>query len=117
MKKESISVMVNATKQIPKERILMMTTLPQNPLQFNRSIRLSYDGGDLSSDTGQLLFREFDEKIGFSRTIAKHLDVQDERTYCIHTNESLIQQKIYQLLAGYHEDEIGRASCRERVCA
>lgn len=83
----------------------MMTTLPQNPLQFNRSIRLSYDGGDLSSDTGQLLFREFDEKIGFSRTIAKHLDVQDERTYCIHTNESLIQQKIYQLLAGYHEDD------------
>lgn len=97
--------MVIATKHQPKERILMMPTLPQNPLHFNRSIRLSYDGGDLSSDTGQLLFREFDEKIGFSRTIAKHLDLQDERTYCIHTNDSLIQQKIYQLLAGYHEDD------------
>lgn len=83
----------------------MMPTLTQKPLQFNRSIRLSSDGGDLSSDTGQLLFREFDEKIGFSRTIAEHLDLQDERTYCLHTNESLVQQKIYQLLAGYHEDD------------
>ncbi|MEB7772168.1 IS1380 family transposase [Kurthia gibsonii] len=76
-----------------------------NIFTCDSSIRLSYDGGDLSSDTGQLLFREFDERIGFSRTIAKHLDLQDERTYCIHTNDSLIQQKIYQLLAGYHEDD------------
>ncbi len=83
----------------------MMTTLPQNSLQFNRSIRLSYDGGDLSSDTGQFIFREFDEKIGFSKTIAKHVDLQDERVHWIHDNESLIQQKIYQLIAGYHEDD------------
>lgn len=83
----------------------MMPTLPQTSLQFNRSIRLSYDGGDLSSDTGQFLFREFDEKIGFSQTIAHHLDLHDERISYIHANESLVQQKIYQLLAGYHEDD------------
>ena len=83
----------------------MMPTLPQTALQFNRSIRLSGDGGELSSDTGQFLFREFDEKIGFSQTIAEHLDLEDERTHVIHTNESLVQQKIYQLLAGYHEDD------------
>ena len=78
----------------------MMPTLPQTALQFNRSIRLSGDGGELSSDTGQFLFREFDEKIGFSQTIAEHLDLEDERTHVIHTNESLVQQKSYQLLAG-----------------
>ena len=64
MKKESISVKVIASKHQPKERILMMTTLTQKPLHFNRSIQLSSDGGALSSDTGELICREFDEKLG-----------------------------------------------------
>ena len=82
-----------------------MATLPQNTLQFNRSIKLSNDGGALSSDTGELIFREFDEKLGFSQTIAKHLQLSDERSFYIHSNELLIRQKIYQLIAGYHEDD------------
>ena len=105
MKKESISVMVIARKHQPKERILMMTTLSQNTLHFNRSIKVTNDGGALSSDTGELIFREFDEKLGFSKTIAKHLHLNDERSYCIYENELLLRQKIYQLIAGYHEDD------------
>lgn len=83
----------------------MMPTLTQNTLHFNRSIKLSNDGGELSSDTGGVIFREFDEKLGFSQTIADHLQLADERTFCIHENDKLLQQKIYQLIAGYHEDD------------
>ena len=83
----------------------MMTTLTQKPLHFNRSIKLSTNGGALSSDTGELIFREFDEKIGFSETIAKHLQLKDERSFCLHENDQLLRQKIYQLIAGYHEDD------------
>lgn len=83
----------------------MMTTLTQKPLHFNRSIKLSTDGGALSSDTGELIFREFDEKMGFSQTIAKFLQLKDERSFCIHENNQLLRQKIYQLIAGYHEDD------------
>ena len=82
-----------------------MTRLPQTTLHFNRQLKLSNDGGGLSSDTGQFLFREFDEKLGFSQTIAKHLHLKDERSFCIHQNEQLLRQKIYQLIAGYHEDD------------
>lgn len=82
-----------------------MTRLPQTTLHFNRQLKLSNDGGELSSDTGKFLFREFDEKIGFSQTIAKHLHLKDERSFCIHQNEQLLRQKIYQLIAGYHEDD------------
>lgn len=82
-----------------------MVTLSQNTLHFNRSIKLSNDGGELSSDTGELIFREFDEKLGFSQTITKYLHLNDERTYCIYENELLFRQKIYQLIAGYHEDD------------
>ncbi len=46
-----------------------MATLPQLTLNFNRQIKLSNDGGSLSSDTGEFIFREFDEKLGFLNDI------------------------------------------------
>jgi len=50
-----------------------MVTLPQLTLDFNPQIKLTNDGGSLSSDTGGFLFREFEEKIGFFRTLDQHL--------------------------------------------
>lgn len=82
-----------------------MATLPQIQLNFNRSIKLSNDGGSLSSDTGLFLFREFDEKIGFTETLTKNLLLNDERSHWIHSNEKLLSQKIYQFTAGYFEDD------------
>jgi hypothetical protein len=82
-----------------------MATLPQLTLNFNHQIKLSNDGGSLSSDTGEFVFREFDEKIGFSKTLAKHLSLKDKRAYFIHSNENLLRQKIYQIIAGYSEDD------------
>lgn len=82
-----------------------MTRLPQMSLQFNRKLKLSNEGDELSSDTGQLLFREFDDKIGFTKTISEHLQLKDERAYYVHSNEKLFRQKIYQLISGYHEDD------------
>jgi len=46
-----------------------MTTLTQKTLDYNKQIKLSDDGGSLSSDLGQLLVREFDEKLGFSKLL------------------------------------------------
>lgn len=82
-----------------------MPTLPQITFNFNRQIKLSNDGGSLSSDTGTLLFREFDEKLSFSHTLAKHLRLNDKRSYFIHSNENMLRQKIYQIIAGYQEDD------------
>uniref|UniRef100_UPI000380A8AB transposase n=1 Tax=Salinicoccus albus TaxID=418756 RepID=UPI000380A8AB len=82
-----------------------MATLPQISLDFNRKIKRSNDGGALSSDTGTLRFREFDETIGFSKTIAEHLHLRDNRLYHIHSNDHLLRQKLYQMIAGYAEDD------------
>lgn len=82
-----------------------MATLPQLTLNFNHQIKLSNDGGSLSSDTGEFIFREFDEKLGFSKTLAKHLNLKDTRAYFVHSNENLLRQKIYQIIAGYFEDD------------
>lgn len=82
-----------------------MATLSQITLDFNRKIKLSNDGGFLSSDTGELLFREFDEKIGFFKILGTHLKLNDSRVYYLHSNENLLAQKIYQIIAGYSEDD------------
>lgn len=82
-----------------------MATLSQITLDFNRKIKLSNDGGALSSDTGEFLFREFDEKVRFSKTLEKHLKLRDSRAYYFHSNENLLRQKIYQIIAGYSEDD------------
>ncbi|WP_238458145.1 transposase, partial [Alkalihalobacterium alkalinitrilicum] len=68
-------------------------------------MKLSNDGGELSSDTGEFLFREFDEKVGFSSTLAQFLNLKDNRRYYVHSNENLLRQKIYQIIAGYTEDD------------
>lgn len=82
-----------------------MATLPQLTLDFNPKIKVSNDGGSLSSDTGEFIFREFDEKIGFSKTLAQHLNLNDNRLYYVHSNMNLLRQKLYQIIAGYAEDD------------
>ncbi len=68
-----------------------MAILSQLTLDFDRKIKLSNDGGSLSSDTGELLFREFDEKIGFSKTLENHLKLDDPRAYYFHSSENLLR--------------------------
>src|SRR5699024_7759981 len=91
--------------KITTERILLMATLPETTLDYNRKIKLSNDGGDLSSDTGSFLFREFEEKIDFFSTLMKHLKINDTRKYYVHSNEKLLRQKLYQMIADYAADD------------
>ncbi|MFD1068293.1 IS1380 family transposase [Oceanobacillus locisalsi] len=92
-----------------------MATLPQITLDFNRKIKLSHDGGELSSDTGELIFRELDKKLGFSTVLTDYLQLIDERRYFVHANEDLLRQKIYQLIAGYAEDDAADALIHDPV--
>ncbi|HLR69588.1 MAG TPA: transposase [Virgibacillus sp.] len=78
-----------------------MATLPETTLDYNRKIKLTNDGGDLSSDTGSFLFREFEEKIGFFATLMKHLNINHTRQYYVHSNEQLLRQKFFQMIAPY----------------
>jgi len=61
-----------------------------NNIRLHRQIKLSNNGGTLSSDTGELLIREFDEKIGFSRTLGKYIEIKDDRLYHTYSSEELL---------------------------
>ncbi|MHC6178287.1 transposase [Clostridium sp. JNZ X4-2] len=53
-----------------------------------------------------LLYKEFDEKIGFSQIIKENLSVQDSSAESrTHKNEDVVVQKIYQRIAGYVTDD------------
>ncbi|MPQ45060.1 transposase, partial [Clostridium tarantellae] len=64
-----------------------MSSLLEKSVNFNSKIKINFEGGTLTSDSGLLLYKEFDEKIGFSKTIKKIFKIKDNASFRIHTNE------------------------------
>jgi hypothetical protein len=84
---------------------LLNTTVFNVKWVSSNNIKLTDGGGDLSSDSGLLLFREFDAALGFSKTLTQHLQLNDTRAYHIHSNANLLRQKLYQIISGYFQDD------------
>ena len=82
-----------------------MGSLLEKSLNFKRNVKISFDGGNLTSDSGLILYSEFGERIGFSRTIKDVFTVNDSVNHREHQNEEVLIQKIYQRIAGYTTDD------------
>ncbi|WP_047152870.1 IS1380 family transposase [Aneurinibacillus tyrosinisolvens] len=82
-----------------------MKSVTEKSMDYNKRIKINFEGGNLTSDAGLLLYKEFDEKIGFSQTIRQMLKIKDPVSHHTHTNEDVMIQKIYQHLVGYHTDD------------
>ena len=46
-------------------------------LESNRKIKINFDGGDLSSDTGLLLIKEFVSKLGIDKLFSQSFKTND----------------------------------------
>lgn len=82
-----------------------MFSVKEKVFQFNKRIKVNFSGGSLTSDSGLLLYREFDETTGFGQLIQERIVVKDSVTHALHSNAQVIIQKVYQHLAGYHTDD------------
>lgn len=82
-----------------------MISLMETRLECNNSIKINFDGGDLSSDTGMFLVKEFVHKIGLDRVIKSTFKTNDTASFRIHKDEENLQQEIYQTIAGYFQDD------------
>jgi len=84
-----------------------MNILTDTKLEYNNKVKINFDGGDLSSDTGLLLVKEFIKKIGFEKVkvIQKIFKTNDSASFRFHTDTENLQQEIYQTIAGYFQDD------------
>ena len=74
-------------------------------LQSNRQIKINFDGGDLSSDAGLLLIKEFISRLGIERILNRSFKTNDSAVFRYHTDRDNLLQKIYMIMAGYFEDD------------
>lgn len=73
-----------------------MTSVNEQSMEFNRRIKVNFDGGNLTTDAGLLLYKEFDEKIGLSNLVKTMVKLNDPVHHDQHYNDEVIMQKIYQ---------------------
>lgn len=81
-----------------------MHSLDDLQLESNNQIKINFNGGDLSSDAGLIPINEFACKIGFSQLIQSHFKTNDTALRFHKDNENAMQ-KIYQIIAGYFQDD------------
>jgi hypothetical protein len=80
-----------------------MSSLNALQLESNSKIKINFDGGDLSSDSGLLLIKEFAHKLGFHQLVKKTFKTNDS-TVRYHKDHENLCQIIYQVIAGYFND-------------
>ena len=74
-------------------------------LESNRQIKINFDGGDLSSDAGLLLIKEFVSKLVIDKLLGKAFKTNDPALFRYHTDQENLLQMIYMIIAGYFEDD------------
>ena len=74
-------------------------------LESNRQIKINFDGGDLSSDTGLLLIKEFVSKLDIDKLFSRSFKTNDSASFRYHTDKENLLQIIYMIIAGYFEDD------------
>lgn len=74
-------------------------------LECNRRLKINFDGGELSSDAGCLLLREFIGKLGFDKLMLREFKTTDSASFRFHTDSQNLLQMIYQIICGYFTDD------------
>lgn len=82
-----------------------MNSLNTLSLESNRQIKINFDGGDLSSDAGLLLIKEFVSKLGIDRLFRHSFKTNDSASFRYHSDRENLLQMIYMIIAGYFEDD------------
>ena len=74
-------------------------------LECNRKIKINFDVGDLSSDAGLLLIKEFVSKLVIDKLFGQSFKTNDSALFCYETDKETLLQMIYLIIAGYFEDD------------
>jgi len=70
---------------------------------FQRKLTVAFDGGEITTDAGLLLVREFDDRLGLTAALRAAVPDPRDRRYVSHDVLTLLRQRIYQIAAGYED--------------
>lgn len=84
-------------------------------LESNKNYRIDFSGGDLSSDGGLLLVREFYHKLGVDSLVKEMFHTTDPGHFRFHKDHENLLQMLYQITAAYFQDDHADALRRNPV--
>ena len=71
--------------------------------QFQPKLTLDFLGGEITSEAGLILLREFDQRLGLTGELRGLLVDERDARYVEHPALALLRQCIYQIAAGYED--------------
>ena len=74
-------------------------------LESNKNIHLNFEGGNISSDAGLLLIREFIHKLGVDRLAKEIFHTTDPVRIRQHKDHENLLQMLFQIMAAYFQDD------------
>lgn len=75
----------------------------QFSFQFQPKLTLDFAGGEITSEAGLVLLREFDERLELTVGLKGLVADERDRRYIEHPTLDLLRQRIYQIAAGYED--------------
>ncbi len=92
-----------------------MSILDTISLESNKKIKINFDGGDLSSDAGLLLIKEFASKVGLTKLVKQLFRTNDVALRRLHVDADSLMQILYQNIAAYFGDDRADELTREPI--
>jgi hypothetical protein len=81
-----------------------MHSLKDIQLKCNKQFIVNFDGGELSSDGGLLMIKEFLHVLGLEKLLKNNFKTNDPASFRIHKDDENLLQMIYQIFGTYYED-------------
>lgn len=75
----------------------------QLTLGFQTKIVVDFNGGQITSDTGLLLLRQFDEQLALTKKVGGLFNDWRRSGFIEHDTDQMLCQRIYQIAAGYQD--------------
>ena len=82
-----------------------MSIVAETTLKCNSKLKIDFNGGNLSSDSGLLLVKEFVHQLGIDSLVKESFKTNDSRVFKVHTDDKLLMQVVYQYMASYFTDD------------
>ena len=92
-----------------------MHNLKDIQLKCNKKFIVNFDGGELSSDRGLHMIKEFLCTLGIEKILKNSFKTNDAASFRIHTDDKNLLQMVYQIFGTYYEDNCADELRRDTV--